>query len=103
VYPATKAALARWARRECVKDPWIGQGIRLNAVAPGMIETPMTDQLRDDPELGVFADSYPSAVGRPGRPEEIAALIGFLLSDASSLMVGSVVYADGGTDAIMNP
>jgi NAD(P)-dependent dehydrogenase (short-subunit alcohol dehydrogenase family) len=103
VYPATKAALARWARRECVKDAWIGQGTRLNAVAPGMIATPMTDQLRGDPELGVFADAYPTAVARPGRPEEIAALIGFLLSDASSLMVGSVVYADGGTDAIMNP
>ncbi|TXL60829.1 SDR family oxidoreductase [Aeromicrobium terrae] len=103
VYPATKAALARWARREGVTEDWIGQGIRLNAVAPGMIATPMTDQLREDPELGVFADVYPTAVARPGRPEEIAALIGFLLSDASSLMVGSVVYADGGTDAIMNP
>lgn len=103
VYPATKAALARWARRAGVTDEWIGQGIRLNAVAPGMIATPMTDQLRDDPELGVFADAYPTAVARPGRPEEIAALIGFLLSDASGLMVGSVVYADGGTDAIMNP
>jgi NAD(P)-dependent dehydrogenase (short-subunit alcohol dehydrogenase family) len=103
VYPATKAALARWARREGVTDDWIGQGIRLNAVAPGMIATPMTDRLRDDPELGVFADAYPTAVARPGRPEEIAALIDFLLSDASSLMVGSVVYADGGTDAIMNP
>ena len=103
VYPATKAALAWWARREGVTDPWIGQGIRLNAVAPGMVATPMTEQLRADPLLGQFADTYPTAVGRPGRPEEIAALIGFLLSDASSLMVGSVVYADGGTDAILHP
>jgi NAD(P)-dependent dehydrogenase (short-subunit alcohol dehydrogenase family) len=103
VYPATKAALAWWARREGVTDPWIGQGIRLNSVAPGMVATPMTEQLRADPLLGPFADSYPTAVGRPGRPEEIAALIGFLLSDASSLMVGSVVYADGGTDAILHP
>jgi NAD(P)-dependent dehydrogenase (short-subunit alcohol dehydrogenase family) len=103
VYPATKAALAWWARREGVTEPWIGQGIRLNAVAPGMVATPMTEQLRADPLLGQFADSYPTAVGRPGEPGEIAALIGFLLSDASSLMVGSVVYADGGTDAILHP
>ncbi len=103
VYPATKAALAWWARREGVTEPWIGQGIRLNAVAPGMVATAMTEQLREDPVLGAFADAYPSAIGRPGRPEEIAALIGFMLSDASSLMVGSVVYADGGTDAMMHP
>jgi NAD(P)-dependent dehydrogenase (short-subunit alcohol dehydrogenase family) len=103
VYPATKAALAWWARREGVTDPWIGQGIRLNSVAPGVVATSMTEQLRADPVFGPFVDSYPTAIGRPGRPEEIAALIGFLLSDASSLMVGSVVYADGGTDAILHP
>jgi len=103
VYPATKAALAWWARREGVTQAWAGQGIRVNAVAPGLIATPMTDRLRDDPELGVFADAYPTAIGRPGRPGEIAALIGFLLSDASSLLVGSVVFADGGTDALLHP
>lgn len=103
VYPATKAALAYWARREGVKEEWAGRGIRVNAVAPGLIATPMTDRLREDPQLGVFADSYPSALGRPGRPEEVAATIAFLLSDASSLMVGSVVFVDGGTDALLHP
>ena len=103
VYPASKAALARWARREAITEPWIGAGIRLNSVAPGMVATPMTDQLREDPELGAFADAYPSAIGRPGKPTEIAALIAFLLSDESSLLVGSVVFADGGTDAMMHP
>ncbi|MEJ7832379.1 MAG: SDR family oxidoreductase [Nocardioides sp.] len=103
VYPSTKAALAWWARREGVKPEWIGRGIRLNAVAPGLIATPMTERLRADPQLGAFADAFPTAIGRPGRPEEVAATIGFLLSDAASLLVGSVVYADGGTDAMLHP
>jgi NAD(P)-dependent dehydrogenase (short-subunit alcohol dehydrogenase family) len=103
VYPATKAALAWWARREGVTDAWIGQGIRINSVAPGVVDTLMTEKLRADPVFGPYVDSYPTAIGRPGRPEEIAKLIGFLLSDASTLMVGSVVYADGGTDAIVHP
>ncbi|HEX6485311.1 MAG TPA: SDR family oxidoreductase [Nocardioidaceae bacterium] len=103
VYPATKAALAWWVRREGLKKQWIGAGIRANAVAPGFIATAMTDQLRKDPELGVFADAYPSAISRPGRPEEVAATIGFLLSEQSSLVVGTTVFVDGGTDAIMHP
>jgi NAD(P)-dependent dehydrogenase (short-subunit alcohol dehydrogenase family) len=103
VYPATKAALAYWARREGVKPEWIGAGIRVNSVAPGFITTAMTDQLRRDPTLGVFADAYPTAIGRPGRPEEVADTIAFLLSDQARLVVGSTLFVDGGTDAILHP
>jgi NAD(P)-dependent dehydrogenase (short-subunit alcohol dehydrogenase family) len=103
VYPASKAALAYWARREGVKPEWIGAGIRVNSVAPGFITTAMTEQLRNDPTLGVFADAYPTAIGRPGRPEEVASTIAFLLSDQAGLIVGSTLFVDGGTDAIMHP
>ncbi len=102
VYPATKAALAWWARSVGTGKQWVGAGIRVNAVAPGLISTPMTDKVRQDPVLGSFADSYPTALKRPGRPEEIAALIAFLLSAEASLLVGSVVFADGGTDALLH-
>lgn len=99
-YPASKAALAWWVRRECVA--WASAGIRLNTVAPGLIETPMTAAVRKDPVFGRFADTYPNAIGRGGRPTEVAELIAFLLSDASSLIVGTTVMVDGGTDAIKN-
>jgi NAD(P)-dependent dehydrogenase (short-subunit alcohol dehydrogenase family) len=103
VYPASKAALAWWARRAGITEEWIGAGIRLNSVAPGKIATAMTEQLAADPVFGPLADAYPTAIGRDGRPEEIAAPIAFLLSDAASLIVGSVLYVDGGTDAILHP
>ncbi len=103
VYPASKAALAWWARRVGVTEEWIGAGIRLNSVAPGKVATAMTEQLVADPVFGPLSAAYPSAVGRDGRAEEIAAPIAFLLSDAASLVVGSVLYVDGGTDAILHP
>jgi NAD(P)-dependent dehydrogenase (short-subunit alcohol dehydrogenase family) len=102
VYPATKAALAWWARAVGTGKDWVGAGIRVNAVAPGFIATPMTAKVTADPVLGSFAESYPTALKRPGTPEEIAAVIAFLLSEEASLLVGSVVFADGGTDALLH-
>ncbi len=100
-YPATKLALARWVRANAVAAEWIGAGIRINAVAPGMIETPMTSGADLDPELAKLLDVYPVPQGRRGRPEEVASVIEFLLDERSALLCGSVLFADGGTDALL--
>ncbi|WP_395690151.1 SDR family oxidoreductase [Nocardioides sp.] len=103
VYPSSKAALAWWARREGVRPEWGGRGIRLNSVAPGATETPMVEEMRADPLLGPAIDAYPNAIGRLGRPEEVAAAIGFLLSEPAANIVGAVLFVDGGTDAMLHP
>jgi NAD(P)-dependent dehydrogenase (short-subunit alcohol dehydrogenase family) len=100
-YPATKLAVAHWVRRNATGPAWAGSGIRLNAIAPGMIDTPMVAGMRADAEAGPMLDMLPIPVGRPGRPEEIAALVDFLLGPDGTFFCGSVVFCDGGSDALL--
>jgi NAD(P)-dependent dehydrogenase (short-subunit alcohol dehydrogenase family) len=102
-YPATKVAVARWVRRHAPSPAWVGAGIRLNAVAPGLTATPLVDETRNDPVLGRMIEQFPIPVGRPGRAEEIAAFIAFLLGPDARFFCGSVVWLDGGSDALLRP
>jgi NAD(P)-dependent dehydrogenase (short-subunit alcohol dehydrogenase family) len=97
-YAVAKLALARWVRRMAVTDDWVGAGIRLNAIAPGIVVTPMT---RDGiAELFARTD-WPRPTKEPGRPEEIAGFVRYLLSDEARYFVGSFLVMDGGTDAAL--
>ena len=102
-YPATKTALAHWIRRHAPNPEWIGAGINLNAIAPGMIETAMVAEGRADPVLAPHLENFQIPVGRIGQPEEIAELLAFLLGPKGRFFVGSVVFCDGGTDALTRP
>jgi NAD(P)-dependent dehydrogenase (short-subunit alcohol dehydrogenase family) len=102
-YPATKLAVAWWVRRNATNQHWAGAGIALNAVVPGAVETQMLQATRDDPAIGRFIDAFPIPAGRPGRPEDLAAVVAFLLGPGARFCCGSVVFADGGTDALMHP
>jgi NAD(P)-dependent dehydrogenase (short-subunit alcohol dehydrogenase family) len=90
-------------RRNAPTAEWIGSGITLNAVAPGATDTPMIEEGRRDPLIGPAIDAFPIPIGRMARAEEMAALIDFLLGPDARFFVGSVVFADGGTDAEARP
>lgn len=100
LYGASKRALTTWVRRS--SESFGRSGVRLNAVAPGPVRTPLLQGSIDDPELGPLVDALPVPWGSaPSEPEQVAGIIAFLLSDASAPVHGSVLFADGGTDAMM--
>jgi NAD(P)-dependent dehydrogenase (short-subunit alcohol dehydrogenase family) len=100
-YASVKLALARWARRQAAD--WAADGVRLNVLAPGNTETPLTQVTLDDPELGPLMREIPVPVGQWAKPPEIAAAAQWLLDPAASFVVGSVIFVDGGTDALVRP
>jgi NAD(P)-dependent dehydrogenase (short-subunit alcohol dehydrogenase family) len=93
--------LARWVRRQA--PAWAADGIRLNALAPGNTVTPLTDAALADPEIGPLMRQIPMPVGHWAEPREIAAAARWLLGPEASFVVGSVVFVDGGTDALVRP
>lgn len=101
VYGMSKHALARAVRRRATA--WGEAGVRLNGIAPGQTETPLYRGSADHPKLGRFVDQIPVPLGRTATPNEMAGIITYLLSDAASFFHGSIVWADGGTDAVIRP
>jgi NAD(P)-dependent dehydrogenase (short-subunit alcohol dehydrogenase family) len=95
----SKRALARAVRHRA--PSWAEAGVRLNAVAPGAIQTALLQATLDDAEIGPFVEDFPIPVGRRGTVDDIAEAVWFVLE--ATFMVGSVVFVDGGSDAQMRP
>jgi NAD(P)-dependent dehydrogenase (short-subunit alcohol dehydrogenase family) len=97
VYAATKAGIVQLARTAAAE--FGPHGVRVNAIAPGVIETPLTAPIKADKD---WYDAYAAKniLGRWGRADEIVGPAIFLASDASSYVTGTVLFVDGGWLAI---
>jgi NAD(P)-dependent dehydrogenase (short-subunit alcohol dehydrogenase family) len=101
LYPSSKSALARWLRAAAVTPDWAGAGIPLNAIAPGVVRTPMTAPLFEDETMRKIMDqAVPMPLNGHAGPEVVAEALAWLISPANSHMTGQVVYLDGGAEAM---
>jgi NAD(P)-dependent dehydrogenase (short-subunit alcohol dehydrogenase family) len=95
-YNASKGAVVMFTRSLAID--WGPRGVRVNCVAPGLIDTPMADWIRlDAVRLAAFERSVPA--GRIGTPEDVADAVAFLVSDGASYLHGSTLVVDGGVTA----
>ncbi|MEB4615595.1 SDR family oxidoreductase, partial [Leucobacter sp. M11] len=94
-YPSSKRALSRWIRRESITPAWAGAGIPLNAVAPGTVTSPMTQELLATEEGRRLVDaSVPMPLNGHSDPVVIARLLAWLVSEENSHLAGQTIYID---------
>ena len=93
IYNVTKAALIMLT--ECMAKEWGKWGIRVNAIAPGVIKTKLSEALWKEPEVGKAA-AQGCAMLRLGEPEEVGSVVLFLASDLASYVTGTTIIIDGG-------
>jgi NAD(P)-dependent dehydrogenase (short-subunit alcohol dehydrogenase family) len=91
-YAASKAGIIAMTKSLALE--WAGRGIRANAVAPGLVDTPMVRAIASTEEIEAWGRAAP--MGRAGRPEDVASVVCFLLSDASGFVTGQTVHINGG-------
>jgi NAD(P)-dependent dehydrogenase (short-subunit alcohol dehydrogenase family) len=91
-YSSTKGAIVAFTRS--LSQQLVGKGIRVNAVAPGPIWTPLIPATMPAEQVAAFGKDVP--MGRPGQPEEVAPCYLFLASDDASYMAGQVLHPNGG-------
>jgi NAD(P)-dependent dehydrogenase (short-subunit alcohol dehydrogenase family) len=93
--------LADPSSKRAVQEDWAGAGIALNAVAPGVVATPMTAPLLADPDMAaLMAAAVPMPLGGPAEPADVAGVVAFLASPAASRVCGQVLFV-GGADAVL--
>ncbi len=101
VYMMSKNAVGRAVRRRALA--WGEAGVRLNAVAPGPIMTPLLQAALDTPGDGDAIRAFKVPIGRTGRADEIAGVVRYLLGSEAAYVHGAIWYVDGGADALIRP
>jgi len=102
IYGTTKRALALWIRRNAATADWAGAGIPLNAIAPGVVETPMTAAFTGSPEARqAILTMVPMPLNGIFEPVDVAYLLAWLTSEENAHLCGQVVFIDGGSDAVI--
>lgn len=100
-YCVAKRGLALQVR--AAVQAWGDAGVRLNAICPGRIATPMLDQIYETPVMAEAVKAMPIPLGRSAPPEEMASVIAFLLGPDARYVHGAVIHADGGSDSLLRP
>jgi NAD(P)-dependent dehydrogenase (short-subunit alcohol dehydrogenase family) len=103
--PFVQACLEGDEAAACAENvvEYAGAGVRMNAVAPGITMTPLTEQVYADEELGQAMKQFGEMVpwGGTAQPEQIANVMRFMLSEEADFVCGSIFFVDGGSDAML--
>jgi NAD(P)-dependent dehydrogenase (short-subunit alcohol dehydrogenase family) len=102
-YAVSKTVLVRWVRASAPAAGWLGKGIHLNVVAPGGTDTGMHSERAADPLYKDRTEAFPLPLGRLLRPAEVAEVVLFTVTPATSALAGSVIFCDAGVDAVFHP
>jgi NAD(P)-dependent dehydrogenase (short-subunit alcohol dehydrogenase family) len=104
LYPSSKSAVTQWARRTAVAPGWADAGIPVNVIAPGVVLTPMSAALVADPAMKKVMDTaVPMPLHGYAEPEDLARVVGFLVSPELTHVTGQVLFVDGGAEATLRP
>ena len=99
IYSSTKRALSRWVRRESITAQWAGAGIPINAVGPGIVETPMVAEMISTAKARAAIDvMVPMPLHHYMKPLQVAYLLAWLTSEENTHTTGQTIYIDGGSD-----
>nr|WP_227014833.1 SDR family oxidoreductase [Natronorubrum aibiense] len=95
-YSAAKGGVVNFTQQVAID--YADEGVRVNSICPGFVETPMTEELLESERFYSFLEQQ-TPMDRPGQPEEIAPMAAFLASDEASYITGANIPVDGGWTA----
>lgn len=102
IYASSKVALCRWLRNNAPTPAWAGAGIPLNAIAPGVVETPMVaDMIATEEQRAGLAEMIPMPLNGFMPAEAPAELLAWLVSPVNTHLCGQVIFIDGGSDVVI--